>query len=203
MRPGGLAELSRSRQYSQRSNTAGKGPECWGGSREGWQGSCWVLTAADADTVPAQRTACLALLARACGPAPTGVQDALGCDVKGGGQAAGGVDPVDNALAVRVLVVRGGAVPVVGQRVPVLACRRGGQGAARGRGRLVRERMPGRQPPAQPTAARPAKLSCPPSQRQAASRGAKQSRATTKQVAMLAFWAERSPTANCGVDASM
>lgn len=40
---------------------------------------------------------------------------------KRGGQAAGGLDPVDNALAVRVLVVGWGAVKLVSQRVPVLA----------------------------------------------------------------------------------
>lgn len=54
-------------------------------------------------------------------PARTRVHDALERDVKGGGQAARRVDPVDGALAVRVLVVGGRAVPFVRQRVPVLA----------------------------------------------------------------------------------
>ncbi len=40
---------------------------------------------------------------------------------KGCRQAARSVDPVDGALAVAVLVVAGRAIPLVGQRVPVLA----------------------------------------------------------------------------------
>ena len=49
-----------------------------------------------------------------------GTGRAFGGDVKGGGGAARAVEPVDRALAVRVLVVLGHAI-AVGQGVPVLA----------------------------------------------------------------------------------
>lgn len=44
---------------------------------------------------------------------PTCVHDALERDVKGRGQAARRIDPVDGALPVRVLVVGGRAIPLI------------------------------------------------------------------------------------------